>query len=68
MISEKEKAFPLIPGGWQDKKRTLLCLLKMRPLETVDEFAQRVWQAWQEQQAKQPTKKPPQTNVDGGKL
>lgn len=58
ITSEKGKLFPLPnhPASWQDKKRTLVCLLKVRPLETVEEFAQRVWEAWQERQAKQPMK------------
>jgi broad specificity phosphatase PhoE len=58
---KQEKAFPLPehPPSWQDKKRTLVCLLKMRRLETLEEFAQRVWQAWQEHQAKQPTRELP---------
>src|SRR5215469_1317429 len=55
-ISEKDKAFPLIPGGWQDEKRMLVGLFKQGPLETREQFAQRVWKAWQEHQAKQPTK------------
>ena len=61
-ISEQEKAFPLPkhPPSWQDKKRTLVCLLKMQPLETLEEFTARIWQAWQEHEAKQPRKEPPQ--------
>jgi hypothetical protein len=37
-------------------KRTLLFLSKQGPLETTEQFAERVWKAWLEQQVKQPTK------------
>jgi hypothetical protein len=44
---------------WQDEKRTLVGLFKMRPLETTEQFAERVWKAWLEHQAKQPTNNRP---------
>jgi len=34
-----------------EKQRALIGLFKQGPLETVEEFAQRVWQGWQEHQA-----------------
>jgi hypothetical protein len=48
MTSEQEKRFPLIKGGKQDEKRTLVVFEKQGPLETNQEFAQRVWQAYQQ--------------------
>ena len=37
------------PEQWQDEKRTLVCLLKWEweRGETVEQFAQRVWEAWE---------------------
>jgi hypothetical protein len=49
MISEEERAFPLPkdPPSRQDEKRSLLFLNKWEPLETKEEFAQRVIQELQ---------------------
>jgi hypothetical protein len=51
MTPEKERAFPFPeePPSKQDKKRTLVGLWKMEPLETVDEFAERVAKALRQQ-------------------
>jgi len=48
------------PEQWQDKKRTLVCLLKWDRLETSDQFAERIVAAWLEDQTKQPMKQAPQ--------
>jgi hypothetical protein len=45
MISDDDKKFPLIPGARQDTKRDLLGLFKQGPLETTQQFAERV--AWE---------------------
>jgi hypothetical protein len=62
MYLPHEKAFPLPenPPAWQDEKRTLMCLLKMKPLETTEQFAERVWREWQkaEQRLKAKRQKP----------
>jgi hypothetical protein len=36
------------PEQWQDEKRTLIGLFKMRPGETIDDFAQRIIEAYQQ--------------------
>jgi hypothetical protein len=45
MILPDEEAFPLPkdPPTWQDKQRECLGLFKWEPLETRDEFAERVF-------------------------
>ena len=60
MTSENEKAFRL-PGdapSRQDKKRTLIGLYKQRPLETLDQFAERIVRQFQEHQRRTNTPKP----------
>jgi hypothetical protein len=63
MNSEKAKLFPLPkdPPSRQDEKRTCLGLWKQEPLETTDQFAERVYretmQAYQASQQKTRTHK-----------
>jgi hypothetical protein len=52
-----DKKFPLPPSQEEfESKRTLVGLFKQGPLETNEEFVERVWKAYQEYQAKHPPK------------
>ena len=48
---------------WQDKKRTLVCLLKWEweRRETAEQFAQRVWEAWEKSPHNPNNRKGPNT-------
>jgi hypothetical protein len=56
MTSDEVKRFPLPekePTRYETK-RTLVSLVQWEPLETQEEFTERVWREWQEHQAKHP--------------